>query len=207
MGTRNLTVIIKDNTIKLSQYCQWDGYFSCAGTKFLNFVNEKLIDRYHGVGRKLKSTIRLDDFKQVVDKLVSIDETYFKQVEETYKQYDDSNKLSIPFKVMFPQFHRDTGVEMLNILNRNSFGIENSQGFPVYLSNDLMCIEYINVLNLDTDELYMLTSHNFNGEKFDTCDIVKSKYEDKGFECFFKSSITGLKSIRTISKYVEGLGL
>ena len=42
MGTRNLTVVIKDNEIKLSQYGQWDGYFSYSGKKFLEFVKGNL---------------------------------------------------------------------------------------------------------------------------------------------------------------------
>ena len=42
MGTRHLTVVIKDNEIKLSQYGQWDGYFIYTGVKFLEFVKGKL---------------------------------------------------------------------------------------------------------------------------------------------------------------------
>ena len=42
MGTKNLTVVIKGNEIKLSQYGQWDGYFIYSGTKFLEFVKGNL---------------------------------------------------------------------------------------------------------------------------------------------------------------------
>ena len=46
MGTRNLTVIIKDNEIKLSQYGHWDGYFNVEGKKCVNFCREYLKTSY-----------------------------------------------------------------------------------------------------------------------------------------------------------------
>ena len=208
MGTRNLTVVIKDGNIKLSQYCQWDGHFRNAGLDFLNFVRTNLIDRYHGTGRVLKSTYNLNDFKEVVDKLVGVDEAYLNKIEEVRKQFDDSNEISIPYEIMFPQFHRNTGVRLLQILMDNKHEIGCSKGFPVELSTQfLLYVEYINVLNLDKDELYMLTCRDFNGKKLDTCNIVKTQYEAKGFNCYYKSKIKDLKNLKSISKYVESIGL
>ena len=43
MGTRGLTVIVKDNQIKLSNYGQWDSYFDYTGIKFLEFCKENKI--------------------------------------------------------------------------------------------------------------------------------------------------------------------
>ena len=42
MGTRGLTVIIKDGKVKLSQYQQYDSYFSETGVEFIDFCNRVL---------------------------------------------------------------------------------------------------------------------------------------------------------------------
>lgn len=64
MGTRNLTVIVKDNKIKLSQYGQWDGYFNGQGENFVTFVREYL-QTEHGL-KKFKQ--KLDFLKEGDDK-------------------------------------------------------------------------------------------------------------------------------------------
>ena len=38
MGTRNLTVVVKDGTHKIAQYGQWDGYPSGVGADILTFL-------------------------------------------------------------------------------------------------------------------------------------------------------------------------
>ena len=62
MGTRNLTVIIKDGQIRLSQYCQWDGYFTSAGVEFLQFVKDNLQDK-----SKRKMKYRIEKFAEKVE--------------------------------------------------------------------------------------------------------------------------------------------
>jgi hypothetical protein len=42
MGTRNLTCVAIDNSYKVSQYGQWDGYPSGQGVTILNFLRNKL---------------------------------------------------------------------------------------------------------------------------------------------------------------------
>ena len=127
MGTRNLTVIIKDNTVKLSQYGQWDGYFSCTGVKFLNFVRENLIDRKHGKGRRLKTTVRLDEFKEVTNNLIQATSEYLDKVDKAYKEMAKLDDVVLPFSLMFPQFCRDTGVEILNLINNARYDIRDNK--------------------------------------------------------------------------------
>ncbi len=38
MGTRNLTVVVKDGEYKVAQYGQWDGYISGAGFSILEYL-------------------------------------------------------------------------------------------------------------------------------------------------------------------------
>lgn len=208
MGTRNLTVIIKDNTVKLSQYGQWDGYFSCTGEKFLTFVNENLIDRYHGKGRKLKTTVRLNDFKEVVDSLVQATPEYLDKVNKVYEEMQNINDTIIPLPIMFPQFSRDTGVEILNMINKIGYRIRDNK-FAVVIDTDIMCIQYINVIDLDNDSIYMLTCDEFNkdAEKEVKNEIVNNLFTNKGFACYYTSSIKDVKPVKEVRKYVEEIGL
>lgn len=46
MGTRNLTMVIKDNKTKIAQYGQWDGYPNGQGLTVLNFLKEADMDQF-----------------------------------------------------------------------------------------------------------------------------------------------------------------
>ena len=98
MGTRNFTVVIKDGKIKLSQYGQWDGYFSYTGVKFLEFVKENLqgtknVKKHH--------SYRMKKFAEKVDLLQSVSSDYLNKIEKAHES-TQTKELYIPFKVMFP---------------------------------------------------------------------------------------------------------
>ena len=198
MGTRNLTVIIKDNTVKLSQYGQWDGYFSYTGEKFLTFVNENLIDRFHG----------LDEFKKAVDNLIQATPEYLDQVDKVYKEMQNINDTIVPLSIMFPQFCRDTGVEILNMINKIRFEIRDNK-FAVVINTDIMCIEYINVIDLDNDSIYMLTCDKFNkdAKKEVKNKIVNNLFTNKGFTCYYTSSIKDVQPVKEVRKYAKEIGI
>lgn len=192
MGTRNLTVIIKDNKIKLSQYGQWDGYFECTGTKFVNFIRENL------------SGYRLQNFKERVDLLRSIDAGQMETLTMAYNEQKKNKEFLQPFNLMFPQLSRDTGVDILNlIMGLDKYEFNGEQGFPIRIMNSDW-VEFIYIINLDTDEVYMLTSHEFTGEPIETCPLVKKLYGDC---CWYKSKIKSLPSARTILKHYKQIGL
>jgi hypothetical protein len=44
MGTRNLSMVIYDNKIKVAQYSQWDGYPTGNGSMILEFLNKEDFD-------------------------------------------------------------------------------------------------------------------------------------------------------------------
>lgn len=202
MGTRNLTVIIKDNKIKLSQYGQWDGYFDYAGIKFLEFVKTNL----QGTKKQNCTDMLIFDFATKVSVLTEATLAFQKEMNALIEKYcRDEGKYYIPVSVMFPQFCRDTGIGILNIilsLRRFEFG---NKKFPVTIEYDKegWC-EYAYVINLDTHEIYMLTCHSFKGKELDTCDLVRDTYSMK---CFYKSSIEDLPSIKEVKKQVKALGL
>ena len=207
MGTRHLTVVIKDNEIKLSQYGQWDGYFTCTGVKFLGFVKENLQSK-----SKKKQQYRIKTFGEKIDTLQKVDEKTWQEFIAIKDKYGFDNTLNksqfaIPFNVMFPQFSRDTGVEILDIINRiQPYMFNPSYKFPVVLDFDRVgCTEFVNVINLDTEEIYMLTTHEFKGVPLPTCELVENVY--KHHDCWYKSSIRDIPSIAKIKKYKESIGL
>ena len=207
MGTRHLTVVIKDNEIKLSQYGQWDGYFTYSGTKFLEFVKENLQSK-----SKKKQKYRIETFGEKIDTLKKVDEKTYQEFIAIKDKYGFDNTLNksqfaIPFDIMFPQFSRDTGVEILDIIMKiHAYMFNPNYKFPVILDFDgVGCTEFVNVINLDTQEIYMLTSHEFKGVPLFTCELVESMYENH--DCWYKSSIRDIPPIAKIKKYKESIGL
>ena len=207
MGTRHLTVVIKDNEIKLSQYGQWDGYFTYSGTKFLEFVKENLQSK-----SKKKQKYRIETFGEKIDTLKKVDEKTYQEFIAIKDKYGFDNTLNksqfaVPFDIMFPQFSRDTGIRILDIINRiQPYMFNPNYKFPVILDFDgVGCTEFVNVINLDTQEIYMLTSHEFKGVPLPTCELVENVY--RHHDCWYKSSIRDIPSIAKIKKYKESIGL
>lgn len=208
MGTRHLTVVIKDDEIKLSQYGQWDGYFTYSGTKFLEFVKENLQSK-----SKKRQKYRIEKFGEKIDTLQKVDEETIQEVRAIREKYSFDNTLNksqfaIPFNIMFPQFSRDTGVEILNIIMKiHAYMFNPNYKFPVVLEFDegISCTEFVHVINLDTEEIYMLTTHEFKGVPLSTCELVESVYENH--DCWYKSSIRDIPPIAKIKKYKESIGL
>ena len=189
MGTRNLTVVIKDNQVKLSQYGQWDGYFRATGKKFINFV---------------KNTY-LGDFSKKIDLLKGCDSAYITNTEKNFLEMQKNKEFFMPFIVAFPQFSRDTGVEILDIISGLDYQYCcDKKSFPVYIEEDSGWCEFIYVLDLDTKTVYLLTNHDFTGAK-ETPDFIKEKY--KGFDCWYTSKVEELPSSEEIQKISDELEL
>ena len=208
MGTRHLTVVIKDNEIKLSQYGQWDGYFTYSGTKFLEFVKENLQSK-----SKKRQKYRIETFGEKVELLKPVDEKTMQEVRDIKQKYGfvntfNKSEFAIPFNIMFPQFSRDTGVGILDIIDKlQPCMFTTNYKFPVVLDFDegIPCTEFVHVINLDTEEIYMLTTHEFKGVPLSTCELVESMYENH--DCWYKSSIRDIPPIYKIKKYKESIGL
>ena len=206
MGTRNLTVVIKDNEIKLSQYGQWDGYFSYSGKKFLEFVKDNLQDK-----KQSNQNYKIEQFSRIIDILEDVNEQYYDDIIKMHDNYDvnpnkNSSQYAIPYSIMLPQFSRDTGVEILSIINNlEPYSFGQRYKFPIKLCYDREgYTEFINIINLDTQEIYMLTSHEFKGEPLPTCELVENTYHQ---ECWYKSSIKDIPTIAKVQKYKESIEL
>lgn len=207
MGTRNLTVVIKDNEIRLSQYGQWDGYFSYSGKKFLEFVKGNLQSK-----NKERQNYLIEKFGEKIDILEDVNEQYYDDIIKMSSNYNVSNpnkntsNYAIPFSIMLPQFSRDTGVEILNVIDKlQPYEFGTRYKFPIKLCYDReVFTEFTNIINLDTQEIYMLTSHEFKCEPLSTCELVEKTYKQK---CWYKSKIKNIPTIAKVQKYKESIEL
>lgn len=194
MGTRHLTVVVKDNKIKLSQYGQWDGYYSGQGKTFTNFV------RNH-----LKNDYDFRKFSEMVDILKPVKDSYYDSLLKHFDEINKNKEFSIPLSVMFPQFSRDTGANILYLLANQYASSYDGRSFPVALSNADWC-EFAYVINLDTKEVYMFTDWEFDAsQEQDTPEFIRQNLG--GLKCWYKSSIKDLPSVSTIKKYNKQIGL
>lgn len=117
MGTRNLTCVVADKKLKVSQYCQWDGHPDGQGVTILEFLRDKL------------------DLKKFVNRLTACRWI----TEDEYNAYwaeagaDNSGfvnmEVSDKFKQKHPQLSHDMGGDVLEF-------IQNSTG-EVVLNNDI----------------------------------------------------------------------
>lgn len=145
MGTRNLTIVIKDKKTKVAQYGQWDGYPTGQGETIANFLK----------------TADLKKFKKQVDVLK---EWTPKEIKDAYNEAGadpDSEWVSMDIsekvKQKYPELSRDYGAGILEL-------IHNGTSTKVYLQEDfkkdtLYC-EYCYEIDLDKKTVKM------NGKKF-----------------------------------------
>lgn len=161
MGTRNLTCVKIDGDYKVAQYGQWDGYPSGAGTDILRLLqNLVLLDK-------------LDELRSRVRKLRWATE---EEVQAAWKKCgaDDSGSVSLDvskhFSEKFPEWHRDTGCEILQLIlgmpivkkrwDGNTWQTIETFGNPVsavqnsleFAADGLFC-EWAYVIDLDSNEL------------------------------------------------------
>jgi hypothetical protein len=153
MGTRNLTMVQKNNKLVVAQYGQWDGYPSGQGALVLGFA------------KKISSKLNRIKFEKQLKKCVNITE---KEIKKLYKSVlgasyskdgwvtiEQSNKL----KNALPTLHRDTGADVLDIIFHSKDEIiylEDSSSF----ANDSLFCEWAYLINLDTNQLEVYVGFN-----------------------------------------------
>jgi len=134
MGTRNLTIVVKDKKYRVAQYAQWDGYPTGQGVTIAEFIQNKM---------------DLRKFKK------AIDNTKFITSEEITARWriagaDDSDyvdsKVSNKFEELYPELSRNTGADVLEIIQDNSGG--NLQNSVDFVGDSLFC-EWAYVIDLD----------------------------------------------------------
>lgn len=146
MGTRNLTAVFIDGEYKIAQYGQWDGYPEGQGITCLEFLRDKMDEE------RFKSALRELDW---INK------------EELNKMWIDAGAedgmISIEkakaFEKKHPEFSRDTGAGILELVQNGSVG-KKMQNEIAFVADGLFC-EWAWVIDFDkrTFEAYRGFSH------------------------------------------------
>lgn len=134
MGTRNLTVVVKDKKIKVAQYGQWDGYPSGVGKDIANFIQKKM---------------DLRKFKKALDNSQFISD---EEITALWKKAgaDDSGLVNMIVSQKFnhtnPALSRETGASVLEIIQETGGAqLQNSIDF----AGDSLFCEWAYVIDLD----------------------------------------------------------
>lgn len=141
MGTRNLTIVKLGGKVKVAQYCQWDGYPTGQGETISEFIREKLDLR------KFKAKVKALQF--------ATDE----EVESLWKSCGAKGEfvtmdISETFEKKYPQFHRNTGADVLQLIQDGKVDkLTNSIDF---LKDGLFC-EYAYEIDLDAKKVKVYT--------------------------------------------------
>lgn len=135
MGTRNLTIVKSKGKVKLAQYGQWDGYPMGQGKVIANFIQNEM---------------NLKEFKKYIDALSWASKKEVKEAWEDCGANPSSDFVDFDtaetFSAIYPQFSRDTGAEILGLIQTGFYPkVVNSLNF---LKDSLFC-EYAYELNLD----------------------------------------------------------
>lgn len=150
MGTRYLTMVVKDNKTKVAQYGQFDGYLDGAGKEILNFLRRTNIDH----------------FKESLDKVSFFTE---KELDDNWAKFAKSNKIDpkerfVDFRIIekynliYPQLNREMGCGVLQHIldSKEEVKFRNDEEF----AKDSLFCEYAYVIDLDRNVFEVYTGFN-----------------------------------------------
>lgn len=171
MGTRHLIAVQIDNEYKVAQYGQWDGYPSSQGVGILQFLRKANLTKF---AEKVRAC-----------KFLTPDEIKARWTEcgaDFSKNPDGfvSMQISERFANTYPQLSRDTGSDILGLIQNSKAGLElkNSIGFA---ADSLFC-EYAYVVDLDKGTFEVFKGFNQTplkrGERFSELPVEEKKSGD-----------------------------
>lgn len=191
MGTRNLTCVVLDGKYVVSSYGQWDGYPSGQGKTILNFLRDKL---------------DIESFKQKIrgSSYINDDDIDSKLVEcgaipnDRFMSLDVSNK----FKERFPELSRDTGGEILELIQKSENGLQTIEYLDFVASGNCEWA-YVVDLDLGTFEVF-----KYNDTKLTKKDRFFEFQKDGNYPAKLvrKYKLDRLPKEKTYLKYFESKG-
>lgn len=137
MGTRNLTKVIKNNKVVVSQYGQWDGYPSGQGATVFFAIQKP--GQMEGLDANLYLTYEVseDELKEMWKPFTG------KAHAEGWVTLEEGKQ----FSEKYPSLSRDTGADILNVI------AEATEPVPLVIDtefeNDELFCEGVYTVNLD----------------------------------------------------------
>lgn len=143
MGTRNLTIVQKDNQYKIAQYGQWDGYPSGNGIIILNFLKKVDLEKFKKKIDTVKLVTNEDINKYWADIGVDVEKERFVSMDVSEKFYK-----------LHPSLSRDLGASVLDYIMEEDNVVESY--LDIDFANDSLFCEWAYVIDLDknTFEVY-----------------------------------------------------
>lgn len=140
MGTRNLTIVLKNNTHRIAQYCQWDGYPDGQGLTAYNLLKGDLavIEQSLDKCKWITEEERKDVMRQAHEE---VDEDWDGETEII------SFNVSKAIKSLYPHLQRDHGALILDTIINATDSISLEDGI-LFGADDLFC-EYIWIVDFD----------------------------------------------------------
>lgn len=194
MGTRHLTVVVKDKKYKVAQYGQWDGYLEGQGETVVKFL----------LGTNLNY------FKEQIDKVKFISDAQLKKYWVACGANPDSDMVSMAvsdrFKNDYPTLSRDTGADVLYEILKGGTELRNNIEFA---GSSLFC-EWVYLIDLDAEVLEVY--QGFNKKKLSKKDrFYKLKSDTEGYEPVkllkkYKFSDLTKNTMKELSKSLETEG-
>lgn len=147
MGTRNLTCVINGGTHRVAQYGQWDGYPEGQGVTILNFLRSGDVEALKE--KSLKCSYITDEEYSDLWKEFGIDIAVKK-----YVNMEESNM----FHKKYPQFSRDVGGEILEMVASSECGLKLSNAYN-FAADSVFC-EWAYVVDFDKNTFEVYTGFN-----------------------------------------------
>jgi len=145
MGTRNLTVVVRDNKIKIAQYGQWDGYPGVSGLGCLGILRTDLDNLING----LSNCIEMDE--DIYQRMIQHAEDEVGEGNNTPANLKERGMISwiVSEKLndLYPEQHRNTGFRILKIVADSKVPIYLQSQFE-FAADTLFC-EWAYVIDLD----------------------------------------------------------
>lgn len=155
MGTRNLTMVVHENAIKIAQYGQWDGYPEGQGATALEFLNTP--GNIDMIKAKLPNVKWLDEEEY---------DQFLKDIGATGGWV--TQKQSNLIREKYPYINRDHGALILELVAESEGEVEIADSRE-FAKDSLFC-EWAYVIDLDKEifEVYRGFNQSPNtGERFD----------------------------------------
>ena len=189
MGTRNLTVVFMDGEYRVAQYGQWDGYPEGHGMTCLLFLREKMNEAKFREALKNHKWITPEEYEARLDDIVN---------GRPFFNPDDSKVL----KVRYPEFHRDTGAEILELIQNGGTTTKLLKNDITFAADGTFC-EWAWVIDLDkrTFEAYEGFRHEPTTDK-DRFYFLR-EHEEGSYTCVKKVAEWSIDNLPTKEEFLK----